>query len=140
MFNNLFLKFDYDEETNSILVKRRTREKSEKKIYLAVNLFAPEMETIGQLEFEIDKEKFTGRGNIQVPEMIRNSTPLSQKISLVTEGIVALKRTVKIKPQEKIELDLIIAVGESKEIPLENIKNIKIKKMWKKHLKYQKHR
>ena len=73
------------------------------------------METIGQLEFEIDKEKFTGRGNIQVPEMIRNSTPLSQKkISLVTEGIVALKRTVKIKPQEKIELDLIIAVGESK--------------------------
>ena len=74
------------------------------------------METIGQLEFEIDKEKFTGRGNIQVPEMIRNSTPLSQKISLVTEGIVALKRTVKIKPQEKIELDLIIAVGESKEI------------------------
>ena len=122
VFNNLFLKFDYDEETNSILVKRRTREKSEKKIYLAVNLFAPETETIGQLEFEIDKEKFTGRGNIQVPEMIRNSTPLSQKISLVTEGIVALKRTVKIKPQEKIELDLIIAVGESKEIPLENIK------------------
>ena len=61
VFNNLFLKFDYDEETNSILVKRRTREKSEKKIYLAVNLFAPEMETIGQLEFEIDKEKFTGR-------------------------------------------------------------------------------
>ena len=28
VFNNLFLKFNYDENTNSILVKRRTREKS----------------------------------------------------------------------------------------------------------------
>ena len=122
VFNNLFLKFNYDENTNSILVKRRTREKSEQKIYLAANLVAPEIETIGQLEFEIDKEKFTGRGNIQIPEMVKNSTPLSKKISLVTEGIIALKRTIKIKPQGKVELDLVISVGESKETALENIK------------------
>ena len=31
-------------------------------------------------------------------------------------------------PKEKVELDLIISVGESKELVLENIKNIKIKK------------
>ena len=47
-----------------VAVERRTREKSEQKIYLAANLVAPEIETIGQLEFEIDKEKFTGRKNI----------------------------------------------------------------------------
>lgn len=122
VFNNLFLKFGYNEETNSILVKRRTREKNEKKIYLAVNLVAPQIETIGKMEFEIDKEKFAGRGNIGIPKMIKNSTPFSQKISLVTEGIIALKRTVKIEPKEKVELDLIISVGESKELVLENIK------------------
>ena len=73
------------------------------------------------MEFEIDKEKFAGRGNIGIPKMIKNSTPFSQKISLVTEGIIALKRTVKIEPKEKVELDLIISVGESKELVLENV-------------------
>ena len=111
VFNNLFLVFDYDEETNSVIVKRKKREKSGRELYLATNLLATENETVGKLEYEIDKEKFTGRGNIGIPEMIKNSTPLSKKIGLVTEGIIELKRTIKIKPQEKVELNLIISVG-----------------------------
>ena len=59
--------------------------------------------------------------------MIKNSTPLSKKIGLVTDGIIALKRTIKIKPQEKIDLNLIISVGKSKEKILENIKKYKTK-------------
>ena len=127
VFNNLFLVFDYDEETNSVIVKRKKREKSGRELYLATNLLATENETVGKLEYEIDKEKFTGRGNIGIPEMIKNSTPLSKKIGLVTEGIIALKRTIKIKPQEKVELNLIISVGENKEKLLENIKKYKTK-------------
>ena len=127
VFNNLFLVFDYDEETNSVIVKRKKREKSGRELYLAANLLATENETVGKLEYEIDKEKFTGRGNIGIPEMIKNSTPLSKKIGLVTEGVVALKRTIKIKPQEKVELNLVISVGERKEKLLENIKKYKTK-------------
>ena len=58
-------------------------------------------ETIGDLEYEIDEEKFIGRGNFGKPQMVVNSNPLSKKIGLVTEPIVALKRTVKIEPNTK---------------------------------------
>ncbi len=127
VFNNLFLIYDYDEKTNSVIVKRKKREKNEKDIYIAVTLLASSAETIGNLEYEIDKEKFIGRGNINTPLAIKNSTPLSKKIGLVTEGIVALKRTIKIKPQEKLELNFVISVGETKENILENIKKYEIK-------------
>ncbi len=127
VFNNLFLVFDYDEQTNSIIIKRKKREEGENEIYLVTSLLSKDSETVGKLEYEIDKEKFSGRGNIKIPEMIQNSTPLSQKMGLVTEGMIALKRTIKLKPQDKIELNLILSVGENKELLLENIKKYKTK-------------
>ncbi len=120
-FNNLFLIFDFDNETNSIIVKRRTRYEHEKEIYMAVNL-STNSEIIGDLEYEIDEEKFTGRGNIGIPQMVKNSSPFSKKIGLVTEPVVALKRAMKVKKQEKSTVNLIIAVGETKEKVIENIK------------------
>ena len=105
-FNNLFLMFDFDHETNSIIVKRRKKAEHEQEIYMAVNL-STNSETIGDLEYEIDAEKFTGRGNIGIPQMVKNSSPFSKKIGLVTEPVVALKRTMKTKKQEKTEINLI---------------------------------
>lgn len=55
-FNNLFLIFEFDQETNSIIIKRKKREESEGEIYVAVNL-STHNETIGDLEYEIDEEK-----------------------------------------------------------------------------------
>ncbi len=137
-FNNLFLIFDYDEETNSVIVKRKKREKNETELYLVASLIATDNETVGNLEYEIDKEKFAGRGNIGIPEMVQNSTPLSQKVGLVTEGVVALKRTIKLKPKETIELNLVLSVGESKQPLLENIKKYKIKETVEKAFKISK--
>ena len=124
-FNNLFLIFDYDEESNSLIVKRKKRELHDKEIYLAVNL-STNSETIGDLEYEIDEEKFIGRGNFEKPQMVVNSNPLSKKIGLVTEPIVALKRTIKIKPNEKTTINLIVSVSEEKEEVLNNIKKYKM--------------
>ena len=64
--------------------------------------------------------------------MVQNSIPLSKKIGLVTEPIIALKRTAKIKPQEEVILDLIISVGEDKEKVIENVKKYKSKENVKK--------
>ena len=41
--------------------------------------------------------------------------------------MVVLKRTVRIKPQEKIELNFVISIGENKNTVLENMKQYKIK-------------
>ncbi len=56
-FNNLFLLFDYENETNSIIVRRRKRSENEQEIYMGANLYT-NSETIGDLEYEIDAEKF----------------------------------------------------------------------------------
>lgn len=121
VFNNLFLIQKLHEETNSIIIERKNREAKETKLYLGANL-STNSETIGDFEYEIDKEKFIGRGNLGIPYMAENSIPLSKKIGLVTEPIVALKRTIKVKPQEKVTIDFILAVHEDKEKVIENIK------------------
>lgn len=54
--------------------------------------------------------------------MVQKSIPLSKKIGLVTEPIVALKRTIKIKPGEKSYVDLVISVENTKKETTENLK------------------
>ena len=104
---------------------------------MAVNL-STNGEMIGDLEYEIDEEKFIGRGNIGIPQMVKNSIPLSKKIGLVTEPIVALKRTIKVKPQEKTTINLLISLGEDKEKVLENINKYKVEENIKKAVQLSK--
>lgn len=56
-FNNLFLIFDFDHDTNSIVVKRKKRDEHEEEMYMCANL-STNNEIIGDLEYEIDEEKF----------------------------------------------------------------------------------
>ncbi len=130
-FNNLFLIYEFDSQTNSIIVKRKKRDIYEEELFMCVNL-STHGEIIGDLEYEIDEEKFIGRGNIEIPQMVKNSNPLSKKIGLVTEPIVALKRTIKIKPKQIVTVNLIISVGENKEKTIENIKKYTIEENIKK--------
>ncbi len=128
-FNNLFVSFEFLEDTNTIIAKRKARDEKQDDIYLAVNLYT-ENETIGELEFEVDKEKFLGRQNIELPVAVEKSNPLGRKIQMTTDPIIAMRKTIKIMPSEKAELNLIIAVSNDKEKVMElineNINNEKI--------------
>ena len=119
-FNNLFLTFEVIDGT--ILVKRRARSKNQKDIYLAVNLYTNE-EIVGELEYEIDKEKFLGRGNLEVPNLVQKSSPFTNSLKLTIDPIVAIKRTFNIKPDEQKFFDLIISISEDKNKCLENLRN-----------------
>ena len=112
-FNNLFLTFEYLED-NILVIKRRKRLKNEKEIYMAVNLCTSN-DAIGKVEYEIDKEKFQGRGNLGLPITVENSRPFSQSTKLVTDPIIAMKKTIKLEPEETSKLSLIISVSEQKE-------------------------
>ena len=57
---------------------------------------------------------------MKTPQMIENVVPLSKKIGLVLEPIVALKRTIKLKPKEEKIVDLIISVGEEEIMEIYN--------------------
>lgn len=119
-FNKLFLKAEYLDETGTILVKRKSRNQNQD-WYLGMNLYT-ENETIGELEYEIDRAKLLGRGANQIPEMIQNSIPFSKNLKLVPDMDVAMKKTIKIKPKEEISINLLIAVSEEREKIEENIK------------------
>ena len=128
-FNNLFLTFEFLEDTNTIVAKRKSRDSKNKDIYMAVNLYT-ENETIGDLEFDLDKEKFVGRQNVELPRAVENSTPLAKRVQRTTDPIIALRRTISILPSEKAVLNLIIAVSEDKDeavnLVKENMNNEKI--------------
>ena len=64
--------------------------------------------------------------------MVKKSTPFSKKIGLVTEPIVAMKRTINIKPEEDTIINFIISVGETKEKVKNNIKKYIVQENTKK--------
>ena len=123
-FNNLFLIYEFDEETNSLILKRKNREETTNNVYLATSMFTSSKET-SDIEYEIDKEKLIGRGNLNIPNMIKNSIPFSNKQEFITEPVVALKRTIKIKPEETITVDLVISVEEDKKNAISNLEKYK---------------
>ena len=120
-FNNLFLSYEYISETNTILVKRKKRSENQKEIYMAVNLYSQENQ-IGELEYEISKERFCGRNNFGLPKLVENSKPFSKKIELTTDSIIAMRKTINVKAKESVKLDLLICVSEDKEYVLNTIK------------------
>lgn len=123
-FNNLFLTYDYIPESRSLLIKRKARDSNKNDMYLAVNLYTQD-ETIGDFEFEIDKEKFNGRGNLGVPKLVKDSSPFTNKIRLTIDPIVAIKRTIKIAPNETKTMHLVMAVNEKREVALKKVNDYK---------------
>ena len=128
-FNNLFLSSEYLEDSGTIIVKRKAREASKKDVYMGVNLYT-ESETMGELEYELDKEKFVGRQNVELPIAVENSMPLSKKEKQSLDTVVAMRRTIKIMPSQKVVLDLIISVSDNREeaikLACDNMNNEKI--------------
>ncbi len=121
-FNNLFLNYEYIDDLGAIIVNRRKRAKSAPDIYLGT-CFYTEKQTSRELEYEIDKEKFYGRNNMLLPNAVLNSTPFSKQINYTTDPIISFKRIIKIEPEEKVTINFIIAVGNSKEQVIEYLKN-----------------
>lgn len=136
-FNKLFLSYEYLEEIDSIIVNRRSRNASDKTIFLGVNLYT-ENETIGEIEYEIDKEKFCGRNNLELPDAVKNSSPLTSKINLTTEPIISFKRTMVLEPEKKVTLSLILAVGEDKDQVIKELNKFRNQETIKYHLELAK--
>ena len=128
-FNNLFLTFESLEDTGTILVKRKQRDNKKDDVYLAVNLYTAS-DTVGELEYELDKEKFVGRQNVELPLAIKESIPLGSKPKISLDPIIAMRRTINIKPSEKVIFNYVMAVSYNREeaikLVLENLNDEKI--------------
>ena len=121
-FNNLFI--DFEKVDDNIIIKRRKRDLKEEDICVGVALYTDNA-TIGEMEVEIDKSKFLGRNNIGIPKMVEESIPFSNKVGIVIDPIVALRKTIEIEGKSKLNLNLIIAVSQKQEDVLELLKKYK---------------
>ena len=74
------------------------------------------------MEFELDKEKFVGRQNVELPMAVEESMPLTSRTKISLDPIVAMRRTINIKPSEKITLNYIMAVSENREEAINLVK------------------
>ncbi len=111
-FNNLFLRYNYLEDIKAILVSRNKRGNTSQ-LHLCTSLIAQD-ETSGELEYEIDQEKFG-------ISMIEKSIPFSKQIGLTVSPIIAMRRTVKIPANSKTTINLIISVSENINEAKENL-------------------
>ena len=53
--------------------------------------------------------------------MIKYSKPYSKNSGMVTDPVIAMKRTIKLSPGETVSLDLILAVDEQKDKVIDNL-------------------
>ena len=120
-FNKLFMKL-YEENENIIFEKKDRNTLSSK--YLATTLYT-ENEQIVNFEYEIDKEKYLGREHLGIPNIIKSQRNFSKEIYQALEPIIAMKRTIKIKAREIVNINFLISVSNSKDEAIENLENIK---------------
>ena len=106
----MFLK--YERVREGLFIKRNKRGNTDS-ASMAVGFFAKD-NAIGDMKYEIDKEKLYGRLNKDIPTKIKNSEKFTNQIGLVTDPVVAMKQIIKIKPLEETELNFVISVGEDK--------------------------
>ena len=121
VFNKLFLRFE--EQNENIIVNRKSR-KLDDEIYLATTLYT-ESDQIVNFEYEIDEEKYQGRENFGIPNMIKNQKIFSNTIGQVVSPIIAMKRTVKVSSQASATVNFIMTVADSKQEVLKLIERAK---------------
>ncbi len=120
-FNKLFMKLE--EKDENIIFEKRNRNLVNSK-YLATTLYT-ENEQIVDFEYEIDKEKYLGRENLDISNMVKNQKNFSKEIYQVTDPIIAMKRTIKIRAKEIANVNFLLAVSDSKSDVIESLENVK---------------
>jgi cyclic beta-1,2-glucan synthetase len=72
---------------------------------------------VTNVAYETDRSKFIGRGNsIHHPVAIEQKEPLSGTAGFVLDPVVAIQYRIIIEPQQSAMIDMLIGVGETKEI------------------------
>ena len=120
-FNKLFMRIS-NENDNVIFVKKDRNLIQD--YYLATSLYT-ENEQIVDFEFETNREKYLGRENFSIPIMIKEQKKFSNSTAQVTDPIIAMKRTIKIKGKETAFVNLIISVSENKNDAIDGLETLK---------------
>ena len=114
------------EKSGEVFYITRRNRLGEEDMCLGTTLYT-DNEQIVDTEYEIDKEKYYGRDNIDIPDMLRESKKFSNEMKEVTDLILAIKKTFKILPGEKVEFSMLLMSSFNKDYLKEEMKKLLFK-------------
>jgi cyclic beta-1,2-glucan synthetase len=118
-FGNLFVETEFVPDLGALIATRRKRSADETSVF-AAHTVVVEGESIGDLQFETDREKFLGRGrSIREPFAVMDGLPLSSTVGSVLDPIVSLRRTVHVPAGSTVRLTFATIVAQTRDQALD---------------------
>ncbi len=111
VFNNMFLKSEYDKETSSLIVVRKSRTNNINN-YMVNRLLIER--PVDKFSYETDRTTFIGRNHTTENPVALNQQ-LSNKSGYMLEPIMSLRNRVEIPPNDKVTVYFICGFGRSRE-------------------------
>jgi cellobiose phosphorylase len=116
-FSNLFVQTEIVPLQNAIICTRRPR--ADERPPLLFHLMTLQGKEAEEISYETDRMEFIGRGNTVVnPQAMHNYGPLSGSQGSVLDPIVAIRYKIKLDPEETVAIDMILGIGETKDVCL----------------------
>jgi cyclic beta-1,2-glucan synthetase len=117
-FSNLFIQTEIIKERNAILCTRRPRSVEEKTPFMFHMMVVRGLNN-GTVSYETDRMQFIGRGNTTAaPQVMNDFRALSGSQGSVLDPIVAIRYNIVLEPEEKITIDMVTGIGETREATL----------------------
>ena len=114
-FSKLFVQTEILEARSAILATRRPREKDEQVPYL-LNLMTVHGGTALGVSFDTSRPAFIGRGyNAISPSALRSGGKLGGAQGSVLDPIVAIRRTIRLNPDEEAVLDMVLGMHDTRD-------------------------
>jgi cellobiose phosphorylase len=113
-FSKLFIETEYVADRNLLIANRRARSPEDKPRYI-IHSILPETKLMRQVEYEIDRRNFIGRGgSLQNPAMIDRSMPMSNQAGFSRDTILSLRAVVVIPAGGKASVSFVTGFCSSK--------------------------
>ena len=119
VFNNMFIKTEYDKDTNSLVAKRKSRGDSQVNSYMVTRLIIED--PLDKYTYETERSNFIGRGNT-----VGTSKELNEELSNYSgenlDPVLSLRNKIIVPANSSKSVYLLVGFGRSKEQIKEIIK------------------
>jgi cyclic beta-1,2-glucan synthetase len=115
-FSNLFVQTEILPDSNAIICTRRPKSTDEKQPWM-FHLMNDHSRAIKEVTYETDRMAFIGRGKtLANPQAMEKGSTLGGAQGSVLDPIVAIRYKIILAPDETVTLDMIIGIGETREV------------------------
>jgi cyclic beta-1,2-glucan synthetase len=114
-FENLFVKTQIAEDMKTVFASRRPRRTSAPTYWMFQSFFVRDDDSL-PFSAQTDRHVFLGRGrSVSNPVALRHTGRLSGIDGAVLDPIIAIRRAVKIAPEQTITLEIVVGAADSEE-------------------------